>query len=298
MRYLLAGGSGFLGMALRVRLATEGHEVVRLVRRQPAMAREFGWYPDSGGLDREALEGVDVVVNLCGAGVADRPWTKSRRELLLSSRVDPGRTLARALSELDAPPVLVQASGIAVYGTATAQAPHTEDSSPGDDFLSQVVLAWEGSAQAAVDSGVRVAFLRTSPVLHRSGGAFRPMQLAWSAGLAAKLGDGQQHMAMLSLRDYLRVVEWVVDTPTAAGAYNLTIPVPATNAEFTAVLAEELHRPALFRAPATVIRAALGELAEQLLGDIHAVPERLSEQGFSFSDPDVRSTVRAALASL
>jgi uncharacterized protein len=295
MRYLLAGASGFLGTALRVRLASEGHEVVRLVRRPAASASEFAWNPDEGVLDVSALGEIDVVVNLCGVGVADRLWTSSRRKLLLSSRVNPARTLAIALADLPTPPTLIQASGITVYGPGPASMPHTEASPAAEDFLSQLVVAWEGGAQAAVDAGVRVAFLRTSPVMDRTGGAFQLIRLAWSAGLAAKLGDGQQHMAMISLLDYLRVIQWIAATPTAAGRYNLTIPVPTTNAEFTDVLAEQLHRPSLFKAPSFVLKTALGDLAGQLLGDNYAVPDRLSQQGFIFSEPDVRSTVQAAL---
>ena len=90
-RWLLAGASGFLGTALRVRLAAAGDEVVRLVRREPATATEYAWDPDRGELDHRALDGVDVVVNLAGAGVADRLWTAPRRELILSSRVNTTR---------------------------------------------------------------------------------------------------------------------------------------------------------------------------------------------------------------
>jgi uncharacterized protein len=294
VRFLLAGASGFLGTALRARLASEGHEVVRLVRREPATGTEFRWRPDQGELNRGALAGVDVAVNLCGAGVADRPWTKRRRALLRSSRLNPGQTLATAVAESDVP-LLVQASGIAWYGTAFSSEPHTEESPPGEDFLARLVVDWEASAQPAVDAGKRVVWLRTSPVLDRSGGAFTPMRLAWSAGLGAILGNGRQRMPIISLRDYLAVMEWIVATPEARGPYNLTIPEPATNAEFTTALATELHRPRFLRAPAPVLRALAGDLAEQLLGDNYVIPRRLTDQGFVFTAPDVRTTVRAAL---
>lgn len=294
MRYLLAGASGFLGGALRTHLAEQGHEVMRLVRREPATATEFAWRPDRGELDRAALAGVDVAVNLCGVGVADRPWTRQRRELLRSSRVDPGRTLAEALVGSGVP-LLIQASGIAYYGTEPTAEPHTEDAPPASDFLARLVVDWEASAQAAIEAGVRVAWLRTSPVLDRSGGAFAPMRLAWSLGLGATLGDGHQRMPLISLRDYLGVIDWIVTTPGAAGPYNLTLPDPTTNAEFTAALAQELHRPHLLRAPARLLRMALGELAEQLLGDNYALPDRLTQQGYRFADPDVHSAIRSAL---
>ena len=296
---MLAGGSGFLGTALRVRLAELGHEVVRLVRREPATTTEYRWDPDRSEIDRSALDGVDVVVNLCGVGVADRRWTPARRELLRSSRMNPSGTLAAALADLaggESAPVLIQAGGIAYYGTHYSPVPHTEDSPVGPDFLARVVQDWEQAADPAIEAGIRTVFMRTSPVMDSSGGPFKLMKLAWSVGGGAVLGDGQQRMPMISLHDYLRFVLWAAATPEAAGPYNLTIPEPTTNAEFSDVLAEQLRRPRFLKAPAQLLRIPLGELAEQLLGDIFAVPRRLVEQGFAFDAPDVASTVRLALS--
>ncbi|GAA1427928.1 TIGR01777 family oxidoreductase [Microlunatus lacustris] len=298
--WLLAGASGFLGTALRVRLATEGHQVVRLVRREPATGSERRWDPAAGLLDPAVLDGVDVVVDLAGAGVFTSPWTAARRELLLSSRLQTTGTLARALAARAGdgrPRAFLQASGIARYGTEPRTAPATEDTPAAEDFLAQLTLAWEGAAQPAVDAGVRTALLRTSPVLAASGGAFVPMKLAWSAGLGTVIGSGRQWMPMISLEDYLGVTLWAAATPGAAGAYNLTIPQPTTNAEFTDVLARALRRPRLLKAPAFVLRRALGELAEQLVGDCWAVPTRLTGDGYVFRAPDVHATVASALAT-
>jgi uncharacterized protein (TIGR01777 family) len=297
-RWLLAGASGFLGTELRDRLATSGEDVVRLVRREPATSTEFRWDPERGQLDPAALDGVDVVVNLGGAPVFTRPWTASRRELLRGSRVATTSTIARALAARAAAgpaPVLLQASGISWYGGVSGAEPGTEDSPPADDFLAQVAVQWEAAARPALEAGVRTVFLRTSPVLHRSGGAFVPMKLAWSTGLGSTLGSGRQRMPMISLEDYLGVVRWAAGTPTAAGPYNLTIPVPATNAEFTDALAAALHRPRLLKVPGAVLRRALGELSGQLLGDTYVVPRRLTEAGYVFTAPDVASTIERAL---
>lgn len=300
MRWLLAGSSGFLGTALRVRLAELGQDVARLVRREPAGPSEYRWDPDAFEIDRSALDGVDVVVNLCGVGVASAPWTPARRQLLRSSRVNPSGTLAAALADLAAagrPPALIQAGGIAIYGTAHSATPHTEDSPVGPDFLARLVLDWEQAADPAVEAGVRTVLMRTSPVLDSSGGPFRLMKLAWSLGGGAVLGDGQQRMPMISLHDYLRFILWAADTPTAAGPYNLTIPEPTTNAEFSDILASRLRRPRFLKAPSSLLRLPLGELAEQLLGDVNVVPRRLTEQGFVFDGPDVAATVRLALGT-
>ncbi|SEQ99507.1 TIGR01777 family oxidoreductase [Microlunatus flavus] len=294
--WLLAGASGFLGTALRVRLATEGDEVLRLVRREPAALGERRWDPSAGELDPAVLDGVDAVVDLGGVNVFTGPWTQSRREAILSSRVQTTSTVARALAArgTDAP-VLLQAGGVAWYGGRRTEQPHVEGDPAAPDFLAQVCVRWEAAAQEAVDAGVRVVFLRTSPVLDRSGGPFVPMRLAWSLGLGTVLGDGTQRMPLISLADYLGVVRWAAATPHAQGAYNLTVPEPCTNAEFTDALARALHRPRLLKAPAAVLRRALGELSGQLLDDMWVLPKRLLDDGYVFEARDVEQTVAAAL---
>ncbi|GAB3755679.1 TIGR01777 family oxidoreductase [Microlunatus parietis] len=297
MKYLLAGASGFLGTALRVRLAEQGHEVVRLVRTDPIAGTEFRWHPAAGTIDERAFVGVDVVINLCGVGIADRPWTAGRRRLLQSSRVDPGRTLSQALARLDRKPaVYLQASGISGYGTDIGDPAATEDSPPGTDFLSRLIQAWEEAAKPAADAGIRTVILRTSPVLDRSGGLLGLARIPWSFGLGARLGDGRQRTPMISLTDYLRAVEWAVATPSARGPYNLTIPEPTTSAEFTDALARLLNRPRVLAVPAPLLRRGMGELAEQLLGDMNVVPARLLAEGFTFAGPDIETTLRLALA--
>ena len=296
MKWLLAGSSGFLGTALRKRLAIRQDDVVRLVRRDPNSSQELRWDPAAGVLDPAAFDGVDVVVNLAGVGVAGWLWTPSRREAIRSSRVDTTATLARALARLKAPPVFLHASGVAVYGTERDEWPSTEDSPPATDFLAQVVVAWEEAARPAAEAGGRVVSLRTSPVMSASGGAFRLMRLAWSLAAGATLGDGSQRMPMIALEDYLRALIWAAEMPDAAGPYNLTIPEPTTNREFSDVLGKALHRPRFLAAPAPVLRAALGELAEQLLGDMYVLPARLTTAGFTFTAPDVRALVASALS--
>ncbi len=298
LKFLIAGGSGFLGTALRIRLAEDGHEVSRLVRRSPATPNEFFWDPDGGDINVSAFDDVDVLINLAGVGVADRPWTNARRQLIKSSRVGPTSVLARQVARLageGSAPLWLQGSAIGWYGDASGDDPHVEGDPAADDFLARVVVSWEASAQPAVDAGAQVLFLRTSPVLDRTGGLVKILRLPFSVGLGAKLGDGSQRMAMISLHDWLRAVMWMIETRPSAGAYNLTIPEIATNADFTQAFAHALHRPAVLGAPGFVLKRALGELSQQLLGDISVLPRAALDEGFTFSGTTVQETVALAL---
>jgi uncharacterized protein (TIGR01777 family) len=250
-------------------------------------------------VDEAAFEGVDVAVNLGGVPVAPLPWTKSRREEILSSRVNTTRTIAQGLAACagSGRRTLIQQSGIARYGTTSNAVPYTEDSPAAPDYLAQMTTRWEAATQAAADAGVRVVVLRTSPVMDSSGGAFPFIKLGWWCGLGATLGDGSQRMPMISLRDYVAVVQWAGTNEDASGPYNLTLPQPTSNAEFTDALAAALHRPRFLRVPIVIIRTGLGELAEQIVADQYVIPQRLITDGFVFGDPTVEDTVTSALRS-
>lgn len=271
----------------------------RLVRREAGAGTEFSWDPDAGTLDDQVLDGVDAVVNLCGVGIADRPLTAKRKELVRSSRVNPTRTIARALADRQertgSAPVLLQASATGFYPTGGGDRPLTEVDPAGDGWTAHLVAEWEVTADPAAGAGVRVVWLRTSPVIDSSGGMFPLMKRAWSLGAGAKLGDGSQHMPIIELGDYLRFVLWAAENPEASGPYNLTLPEPTTNAEFSDELATQLRRPRLFSAPKIVLNTVLGDLAEQLLGDVWLLPQRAVDQGFGFLAPDIATAIRFAL---
>ena len=273
--------------------------MVRLVRREPGSATEFGWDPDAGTLDEHVLDDVDVVVNLCGVGIADRPLTAKRKEIVRSSRINPTRTLSGALAARHErtgwAPTLLQASATGYYPSEGSDQPLTESTPPGTSWIAGLVAEWEAAAQPAADAGVRVVWLRTSPVIDSSGGLFPVMRRAWSLGAGAKLGDGHQHMPVIQLGDYLRFVLWSAEHGEASGPYNLTIPRPTTNAEFTDELAGQLHRPRFLTAPKAVLSVVLGDFAEQLLGDVWLVPQQATDQGFEFLAPDVATAIQFSL---
>ena len=251
-------------------------------------------------IDTAALDGVDAVVNLCGVGVANWLWTPRAGNCCAALGSIPAGPWPTALADRAAAGAGAGADPGRRASRSTAPhpstVPHTEDVA-GRLGLPGSAGPRVGAGRGPGGGGRRTGGADADQPRPGPFGRVLPADedLAWSLGGGAVLGGGQQRMPMISLEDYLRFVIWAAENERASGPYNLTIPEPTTNVEFSDVLAAEVHRPRLLRAPAAVLRVALGELAEQLVGDMNVVPRRSLEQGFHFAAPDVRATVRAAL---
>ncbi|WP_019819245.1 TIGR01777 family oxidoreductase [Saccharomonospora saliphila] len=294
MRVLVAGSSGLLGTTLRSHLTGSGHVVTRLVRARPSAADERGWDPPSGRIDTGAFDGVDAVVNLCGAPLASGRWNQARKQVLTDSRIEPTEVLAEAVAEHRVP-ILVNASGINYYGDTGGR--RVDESAPrGEGFLARLCGEWEEATEPARRAGARVVLLRTAPVLAGRGGVLAPLVPLFRLGLGGRLGDGRQSMPWISLADAVAAIAFVLEHDEIAGPVNLTAPSPATNAEFTAALGRALHRPAPWRVPGFALRTALGDAAdEMLLTGTRAVPGVLTDAGFRYTHRDLDGALAAAL---
>ncbi len=294
-RIAVAGASGLIGSALVRSLAADGHRVVRLVRRSARSADEVCWDPENQYVDAAGLAGCDAVVNLAGAGVGDHRWTEAYKKKLRDSRVLGTAALAEALAGLDTPPrVFVSGSAIGFYGDTGDRAVN-EDAPPGDGFLARLCVEWEEAAAPAQEAGVRTVFARTGLVVSGQGGAWGRLFPLFRAGLGGRLGDGRQYWSFIALHDEVAALRHLIDTDGLSGPVNLTAPEPLTNAQITAAMGRVLRRPTPLPVPAPVVRAALGEMAGDVLGSARVVPERLLESGFSFAFPGIEDALRAAL---
>jgi uncharacterized protein (TIGR01777 family) len=297
MRILMAGASGFLGTRLAHRLSADGHDVVRLVRREPRGSGEVEWDPSAGRLDPAALDGTEAVVNLAGAGIGDKRWTDRYRRLLVSSRVDTTSTLATAIAGLPAdarPRVLLNSSGISGYGD-TGGRTVTEEAPLGKGFLPEVCRMWEAATAPAADAGVRVVRLRTAPVLDRDGGLLKPQLLAYRLGIAGKFGSGRQWSPWIALADWLSAVTFLMDRDDLAGPVNVVSPTLVTNAEFTKAVGRALHRPTVMPIPAIALRVLLGGFSVEVLHGSGALPGVLTAAGFTYRYGDLDAALSAAL---
>ena len=296
MHVVIGGASGFLGTALVAHLREEGHEVTRLVRTDDPRSDASLWDPRTGRLDQIVIDRADAVVNLSGSSVARWPRTGRVRRELLASRIDATTTLARAVAASENPPALLSQSAMGIYGPDRGDEILTEKSEPGTGFLSEVVQRWEAAPQPAVDAGARVCRMRTTLPLDRRGGLLQPLVPMFKLGAGARLGSGRQYMTMVSLHDWLRAVTFLLEHPTASGPFNIGMPKPPTNAEFTDALGKALNRPTVLVAPTIALKAVLGGVSDDLLGSLRVESAALRDAGFMFDHADVESALKPALA--
>jgi len=293
---VVGGASGFLGTALTTHLRARGHEVTRLIRSGDPAGDASVWDPYAGRIDQVLVDRADAVVNLTGSPISKWPRTKARRTEILSSRLAATGTLAKAVAASSTPTVFISGSGMSWYGTDRGDDVLTEEGSPGKGFLADVAQQWEAAAAPAVEAGARTCFVRTSLVLSKDGGVLALMLPVWRLGGGARLGSGTQHMSLISRHDWVRGVEFLLEHETASGPFNFAMPDSVTNAQFTDVLGETVHRPTFLAVPGFAVKAVLGGISDDLLGSLHIVPAALGDAGFTFADPDLRAAFDSALA--
>jgi uncharacterized protein len=306
MRVAVTGSSGLIGSALCTRLEEAGHDITRVVRHPSSDAnrhpssngnRTTAWDPDTGTIDAQSFEGLDGVVNLAGAGVADHRWTPSRKQVVLESRTRSTALLSETLAGLKDPPrVLVSGSAIGFYGNCGDETV-TEERGPGEDFLASVCRRWEAATAPASKAGTRVAFARTGLVLATNGGALPKLLRLFRLGLGGRFGRGTQWWSWITLDDEVAALVWLLGHDHD-GPVNLTAPGSVTNREFTKALATALSRPAVVPVPRLAPSIVLGpELAGSLLFTSAKVrPAVLEAEGFVFTGPRLEEALQRLLS--
>ena len=290
MRVAVSGASGLIGGALARKLASEGHDVVRLVRG-------IHWDPAAGTIDPASLEGCDAVVNLAGENVFGR-WTTAKKDRIRESRVGGTRLISEAIAGLARRPrVLLAASAVGYYGDqGTAEL--TEQSAAGDDFLARVARDWEGATGDAARAGVRVANLRFGVVLASSGGVLAKMLLPFRLGLGGTVGSGAQYFPWIALDDALGAILHVLATDALSGPVNITAPHPVTQREFVRTLGRVLRRPSVLPVPTFALKLVFGrEAAELMTGGQRVAPARLLASGYRFRLSEIEPALRDLLAA-
>ena len=296
MKIGITGASGFIGSHLITIARARGHECVAFSRPPGNPVRgcvETRRFSTNGDMD---LSNLDAIVHLAGESVVG-VWTRAKKRRIYASRVAGTRSLVQSMRCCADPPrVLISGSATGYYGD-TADRIVDESAEPGANFLSTVCVAWESEANQASELGIRVVKLRTGMVLGADGGALPLMKTPFKLGLGAELGDGDQWMAWIHVRDEAALILHAAENESVEGPLNAVSPNPVQNGTFTTALADALGRPAIFRVPAPILRIVLGGFSVELLESFRVVPARALHSGFAFQFRELEDALEDLLNS-
>lgn len=292
---LIAGGTGLIGNHLSHYLVQNGYRVIHLSRKknEQSVFRVYEWDPLNEKIDMEAIESADVIINLAGAGIADKRWTASRKRLLIESRVKSNLLLKSAIEKASRKPeVFIGLAAIGYYGD-TGETLLTEESPSGSSgFMAEICRAWEKAIWEVADAGPRTVCLRTGIVLSTKGGALEKMMLPVKFFIGGYFADGRQWYSWIHLEDLCRLIQFCMESPEIQGVYNAVAPRPERNKDFIKKIAKAMHKPALMVAgPTFAMRLALGEMADTILHSNRVSAEKIQSAGFHFRFDELATAV-------
>lgn len=292
IRILIAGGSGLLGMRLSKILSENGHEVFHLSRQPDSNTpyKTLAWNPSAGEIDESCLPEIDFIINLAGAGIAERLWTDSRKKLIISSRVDSTMLFKKLIADGKMPKLkaYISASAIGFYGNRGEELlfEHIEPGSSG--FLPEVVKAWEDSILQIKETGVRTVAFRIGIVLSTKGGALPKMMLPVKLLTAPVFGAGNQWVSWIHIDDLCRMITMAVENPSLSGIYNAVSPNPARNKDLMKAIKQVQNLPAiLVSIPEWLLRTIMGALADTVLDSTQVSSALIQNKGFEFKFPEL-----------
>ena len=295
MKYLITGATGFIGRKLIEELMLNGHNDIHILTRNsnsskkqiPFPVKHFEWDIDAQKIDLKAFQDRDIVIHLAGASIAGSRWTDSYKEKMLESRIKPLNLLIKCIQEHNiSVQKFISASAIGIYGDR-GEENCTESSKSGDDFLATVCKNWEETLHQAELRAIKTHSVRIGLVLGKDGGALPLMLPAFKAGIAGKLGSGNQYMSWIHINDLVKIFRFVSEENIQNKIINAVSPNPKTNKEFTKTLGKILGRPTIFAAPAPALKLILGEMSDLLLKGQKVIPNILKDNNFNFTFPNL-----------
>jgi uncharacterized protein len=295
MNILIAGGTGLIGVHLSRLLRGAGHTVAHLSRKANPNAEfpAFAWQPEKGVVDKVAFAQADAVVNLAGAGIADARWTESRKRLIIESRTKGNELIANYLrTERHQIKAYISASAIGFYGDRGSQM-MTENDAAGNGFLSESTVAWEQAIEKVAATGVRTVTLRVGIVLSQEGGALEKMLIPFALRQAIYFGDGSQYMSWIHRDDVCQMFKWALENPHVEGVFNAVAPTPLSNLDLVRAIADVKGGFFLtLPTPSLVLRLAMGEMADVVLGGTRVSSQKIENQGFRFTFPEIKGALK------
>ena len=296
-KILITGASGLIGSRLTQMLTQKGYQVSHLGRtKKTGSVESFVWDVEKGELDQQALVGVHAIINLAGAGVADKRWNEKRKKEILESRTKSSALLYQVLKETNhTVKTVVSASAIGYYGFCLDERIFSEESNPGSDYLAQVTKAWETEVDRIASLGIRVAKIRIGIVLSEKGGALAEMAKPVRLGVGAPLGTGKQYLSWIHIDDLCAMFIKAVEDEHMQGAYNAVCNW-ITNEAMTKSIAKVLNKPLLLPpVPGFIMKIIVGEMAVIVVNGSKVSSDKIRKTGFTFQYPELNEALSALL---
>ena len=299
-KVLITGGSGLVGLRLSEKLSEKGYEVVHLsrFRSKSSKYKTFTWDLSEGIIEEGTLKGVNHIIHLAGAGVADKRWTEERKRELTSSRINSSNLIFDKLKssghKIDS---FISASAIGIYGFDTGGIIQTEERTQlGDDFLATMTKKWESAADKFASLNVRVVKLRIGLVLSNEGGLLNKLKPMANLGLSSAFGSGGQYMSWVHIDDLVNMFILTMENNQFSGAYNAVAPQPVTNRDFLAAMSKVMKKPYFLpNTPKFVLKMVLGELASAVTGGNNVSSKKIIDTGYDFKFDDLDKSLQDLL---
>lgn len=299
---LITGGTGLVGTAMTDLLVSKGYDVIIVTRHPKAASGKVSyaaWNPAEQTVDQQAIQQADYIINLAGAGVADKRWTKKRKKEIVDSRVESGQLIVKTLQQTPGKvKAVINAAAIGWYGDDRKRSSHkemfTEEDPVAPDFLGQTCKQWEDSIEPVHSLGIRLVKFRIGIVLSEKGGALKEFMKPVRLGVAAYLGSGKQFVSWIHINDMCRLFLYAIENNDIEGVYNAVAPHPASNKTLMTTLATVVKGKFFtpFYVPAFLLKIMLGEMSIEVLKSATVSSEKISNAGFQFAFPSLDAALR------
>lgn len=298
---LISGGTGFVGRHLTQKLIANGYSVSILSRSKKTNTEDvfyYIWDVEKQIIDDEAIQKADYVIHLAGENIAEEPWTKKRKEAILSSRELSAQLIYKSLQRTNTKiEAFVSASAVGIYGAINGQAICTEEMKPANDFLGITCQKWEAAVHPFEKLGIRTVKIRTGLVLGKNEGLLKKLSPVFKFRLGAALGSGEQYMPWIHIDDLTSIYLEAIKNPEMNGAYNAAITDDTTNQLFSKTLAKVYgYSIWLPNVPSFLIQFALGEMSKLLLKGRRVSNAKLKDLGFQFVHTNLETTIKNCLS--
>jgi uncharacterized protein (TIGR01777 family) len=292
---LITGGSGSVGRRLIHLLLDKGYQVSTLSRK-PAndpQIKTYVWDIDQGIIDEHCIDGIDTIVHLAGAGIAEKRWTENRKKELIDSRTK-SIDLIYGLLKNNPHQVssIISASAIGYYSDRGDEL-MTEASAPNNDFMGRCCIAWEDAIDEGEKLGLRIVKFRTGVVLDQDGGALPKLALPVKLYVGSAIGNGNQWVPWIHWLDVVDMYLYGIENTALRGVYNMVAPSSATNKQLTKAVAKQLNKPLWApNVPALMLKLVLGEMSTIVLGSTKVSAQKIQDAGFNFKFAELATALK------